>query len=175
MGKPSTYKVALALFSGPALQPYESNDVEAASETEAITKAIEWAQNPAREVVGGSHLMVMANGKTIFSEKLGWTNAREIIKASAALAAKEHGMAAALVWVDLGAIKSAPEHHSYEATTPAGRYLIGIDTNLETGAFAGYFIEFEPLGTTRERSLGQNLKSADEAKAIAQRDHDRGW
>jgi hypothetical protein len=75
MAKPATYKAALALFSGPALAPYDSNDVEAASETEAITKAIEWAQHPAREVVGGSHLMVMANDKSIFSEKLGWTNA----------------------------------------------------------------------------------------------------
>jgi hypothetical protein len=75
MEKRATYKAALALFSGPALQPYDSNDVVAASETEAITKAIEWAQNPAREVVGGSHLMVIANGKSIFTEKLGWTDA----------------------------------------------------------------------------------------------------
>jgi hypothetical protein len=75
MAKPATYKASLALFSGPALQPYDSNEVAAASETEAITKAIEWAQNPAREVVGGSHLMVTIEGKSIFSEKLGWTNA----------------------------------------------------------------------------------------------------
>jgi hypothetical protein len=74
MQRTVTYKAALAFFSGPALQPYDSNDVEAASETEAITKAIEWAQNPTREVVGGSHLIVTVNGKSIFSEKLGWTN-----------------------------------------------------------------------------------------------------
>jgi hypothetical protein len=168
MAKPATYTATLALFSGPALQPYDSNDVAAASETEAITKAIEWAQNPAREVVGGSHLMVMANGKSVFSEKLGWTNA------PVALAAKGHDMADALVWVDLGAIKSAPEHHSYEATTLTGRYLIGINTNLETGAFSGYFVEFEQADANHELSLGQNLKSADEAKAVAQRDYERG-
>ena len=85
MKKSANYKAALALFSGPALQPYDSNDVMAGSETEAITKAIDWAQNPARKVVEGSHLMVTVNGKSIFSEKLGWTNIPKVLKAKSAL------------------------------------------------------------------------------------------
>jgi hypothetical protein len=86
-----------------------------------------------------------------------------------------HDMTEVLVWKNLGEIKSAPEHHSYEATTPAGRYLIGVNTDPETGAFSGYFVEFELAAAAHELSLAQNLKSADEAKAVAQRDHDRGW
>jgi hypothetical protein len=47
--------------------------------------------------------------------------------------------------------------------------VVGINTDQKTGLFSGYYVAIEPVGTV----LGKNLKSADEAKALAQQDHDR--
>ena len=70
-----TYKAVLALFSGPTLHPYDSTDIVAAKESEAVDKAVEWSRNPSREVVPGTHLVVTIDGRSIHSEKLDWTNA----------------------------------------------------------------------------------------------------
>jgi hypothetical protein len=70
-----TYKTALAYFSGPRFHPFDSTDILAASESEAIDKAIEWSRNPVREVGPGTYLVVTIDGRSIHSEKLDWTNA----------------------------------------------------------------------------------------------------
>jgi len=69
-----TYKAVLALLSGPNFHPYDSHDIVAPSEAKAIDQAFQWARNPAREVVLGTHLVVTIDGKSILSEKLDWTN-----------------------------------------------------------------------------------------------------
>ncbi len=75
----------------------------------------------------------------------------------------------ALVWKDLGSYSFAPEHHSYAALGATGKnYVVGINTDLKSGSFAGYYVELEP-----STILGRNLKSVDEAKTVAQQDHDR--
>jgi len=68
--KPLTYRAALALFHGPVLYPYDSIDIVAASEAEAIHKAIEWSKDPNREVVPGTYLVVKTDGRSIHREKL---------------------------------------------------------------------------------------------------------
>ncbi len=73
--KTTVYKAVLALFSGPRSHPYDSLDIAATSETEAIGKAFEWARNPSREVASGTRLVVTTDGKSIFNEPLDWTNA----------------------------------------------------------------------------------------------------
>ena len=65
-----TYRAALALFQGPALHPYDSIDIVAASESEAIDKALKWSSDPNREVVPGTYLVVKIDGRSIHSEKL---------------------------------------------------------------------------------------------------------
>jgi hypothetical protein len=71
-----TYKAVLALFSGPSLHPYDSADIIAAGDSEAVDQAVEWSRNPDREVYEGrTHLVVTIDGRSVYSEKLGWTNA----------------------------------------------------------------------------------------------------
>ncbi len=72
---PKTYKAVLALFSGPRSHPYDSADIVAASEPEAIDRAFEWARTPSREVAPETHLVVTIDGKSILNEPLDWTNA----------------------------------------------------------------------------------------------------
>jgi len=76
----------------------------------------------------------------------------------------------ALIWKDLGSYSFAHEHRSYAAQGATGKdYVIGINTDLKSGSFSGYYVEIEP-----STILGRNLRSIDEAKALAQQDHDRG-
>jgi hypothetical protein len=79
MAEPATktliYKAALALLSGPGIHPYESTDILAAGDSEAIDKATEWSRNPQREVAPGTYLVVTIDGRSIHSKKLDWTNA----------------------------------------------------------------------------------------------------
>ena len=79
MAKPATstltYKAVLALLSGPHPHPYNSTDIVAASESDAIDHAFEWARDPKREIVTGTYLVVTIDGKSILSEPLDWANA----------------------------------------------------------------------------------------------------
>ena len=78
---------------------------------------------------------------------------------------------ATLFWKDLGNYIFAPEHHSYGAEGHDGQnYVVGINTDQESGLFSGYYVAIEPVGTV----LGRNLKSAEEGKALAQKDYDGG-
>jgi len=70
-----TYIAALGLPSGQAFHTYESTSIEAASESDAIAKAIEWSKHPEREEHPGTCLVVTIDGRSIHSERLGWTNA----------------------------------------------------------------------------------------------------
>ena len=70
VSKTLTYGAALALFHGPLLHPYDSIDIAAASESEAIEKALKWSRDPNREVVPGTYLVVKTDGRSIHSEKL---------------------------------------------------------------------------------------------------------
>lgn len=70
-----TYKAVLAIFSGPRCHPYDSTDIVAAADSDAIDRAWEWARDPNREVVSGTHLVVTIDGKSILNEPLDWTNA----------------------------------------------------------------------------------------------------
>jgi hypothetical protein len=69
-GMQKHYRAVLALFSGPDLYPFDSRDILATSESEAIDKAVKWSRNPAREVPPGTHLVVTIDGRSILSEKL---------------------------------------------------------------------------------------------------------
>jgi hypothetical protein len=76
---------------------------------------------------------------------------------------------AALIWKDLGSYIFAPEHHSYGAEGDDGQnYVVGINTDPKSDLFSGYYVAIEPVGTV----LGRNLKSAEEGKALAQKDYD---
>jgi hypothetical protein len=68
--KTLTYRAALALIHGPALHPYDSIDILATSESEAIAKALKWSRDPNREVVPETYLVVKIDGRSIHNEKL---------------------------------------------------------------------------------------------------------
>ncbi len=68
------YKAALGHKSGPRFHPYKAIDIEAATDTEAADKAMEWARKNAREVLPGTLLQVTFEGRCVRSEKLEWDN-----------------------------------------------------------------------------------------------------
>jgi hypothetical protein len=67
-----TYKAALALLSGPHYHPYLGTDIEAATDAEAATGAMEWALKNAAEVLPETWLQVTLDGRGVHSEKLDW-------------------------------------------------------------------------------------------------------
>ena len=78
----------------------------------------------------------------------------------------------ALVWKDLTP-PAAASGHTYEAKAAQGRYLIMPVTAV---AASGYFVQHWPseVRTVSRRILNVGAETIEEAKAIAQADHDAG-
>jgi hypothetical protein len=75
-----------------------------------------------------------------------------------------------LVWKDIGL--AFGEFTCYAAPASDGaRYVIGVNTHWNTGKFSGYCIEYEASAGVIDRVLGRNLKSAEDAKSLAEKDY----
>src|SRR6266478_4687006 len=80
----------------------------------------------------------------------------------------------ALVWKDTGNESfDGVERHGYEAATATGSY--GIHPESTSGKFGGYSVVFTPTGSEpgQLRRIKDGVGTAEQAMAIAQRDHDR--
>jgi hypothetical protein len=83
----------------------------------------------------------------------------------------------ALVWKDRGVANlSGDGRHAYEAQAGQGTYCIVAATEPLSMAFAGYSVVHRPTGKIidGQRRLSSGVKTIEEAKAIAQADHDEG-
>jgi hypothetical protein len=83
----------------------------------------------------------------------------------------------ALVWKDRGvADLSGDGRHAYEAQAGQGTYYIMAATAPLSMAFAGYSVVHRPTGKIidGQRRLNSGVKTIEEAKALAQADHDEG-
>jgi hypothetical protein len=86
----------------------------------------------------------------------------------------------ALVWKDLGSASVSGDHHAFEAPAATGKYRITpIDIFDSRGfGFGGYAVEHQPSDNPedfkRRRRLKSGVQRPEQAKAIAQQDHDRG-
>jgi hypothetical protein len=78
----------------------------------------------------------------------------------------------ALVWKDLTP-PAAASGHTYEAKAAQGRYLIMPVTAFPA---SGYFVQHWPseVRTDSRRTLNVGVETLEDAKAIAQADHDAG-
>ena len=78
----------------------------------------------------------------------------------------------ALVWKDLTP-PAAASGHTYEAKAAQGRYLIMPVTAFPA---SGYFVQHWPseVRTVSHRTLNVGVETLEEAKTIAQADHDAG-
>jgi hypothetical protein len=80
----------------------------------------------------------------------------------------------ALAWRDTGNERfDGLERHGYEAATATGSY--GIHPESIRGKFGGYTVVFTPTGSEpgQLRRIKDGVRTAEQAMAIAQRDHDR--
>jgi hypothetical protein len=81
----------------------------------------------------------------------------------------------ALAWKTLGNESlDGVERHGYEALTAMGSYSIHPASALPSGKFIGYSVAFRPTGAEpgQARRIKDGVRTAEQAKAIAQRDHD---
>jgi hypothetical protein len=77
----------------------------------------------------------------------------------------------ALVWKDLTP-PAAASGHTYEAKAAQGRYLI---MPVTASPASGYFLQHWPeVRTVSHRTLNVGVETLEDAKAIAQADHDAG-
>jgi len=78
----------------------------------------------------------------------------------------------ALVWKDLTP-QEAARGHTYEAQAAQGRYLI---MPVTASPASGYFVQHWPseVRTDSRRTLNVGVETLEDAKAIAQADHDAG-
>lgn len=80
----------------------------------------------------------------------------------------------ALGWKDTGNESfDNVDRHGYEAATATGSY--GIHPESASGKFAGYSVVFTPIGAEpgQLRRIKECVSTADQAKELAQADHDR--
>ena len=83
----------------------------------------------------------------------------------------------ALVWKDLGRASVSGDHHAFEAPAATGKYRV---TPIDIVGFGsgGYAVEHQPSDNPedfkRRRRLKSSVLTPEQAKAIAQQDHDRG-
>jgi len=83
----------------------------------------------------------------------------------------------ALAWKDLGRASVSGDHHAFEAPAATGKYRV---TPIDIVGFGsgGYAVEHQPSDNPedfkRRRRLKSSVQTPEQAKAIAQQDHDRG-
>jgi hypothetical protein len=82
-----------------------------------------------------------------------------------------------LEWKDRGiGSLDGGDHHSHEAPATEGLYAVVATTAFPSMEFGGYRVAHMPFGTVLdgERVLKTGVATVEEAKAIAQADHDAG-
>ncbi|HEY7245516.1 MAG TPA: hypothetical protein VH678_16725 [Xanthobacteraceae bacterium] len=84
-----------------------------------------------------------------------------------------------LVWEDKGDASLTGEHRAYEAPAATGIYSLSPASGFPDMKFEGYDVVHiknptAHYGEQRRRLIKDGVKTAEEARAIAQADHDRG-
>jgi hypothetical protein len=102
---------------------------------------------------------------------------RALAKVSASEPVKADG---ALVWKDLGRASVSGDHHAFEAPAATGKYRV-FPIDIVSSAefhFDGWAVEHQPSDNPedfkRRRRIKSGVQRPEQAKAIAQQDHDRG-
>jgi hypothetical protein len=86
----------------------------------------------------------------------------------------------ALVWKDLGRASLSGDHHAFEAPAATGKYRVSPIDTVSSGEFDfdGWAVEHQPSDNPedfkRRRRIKSGVQRSEQAKAIAQQDHDRG-
>jgi hypothetical protein len=86
----------------------------------------------------------------------------------------------ALVWKDLGRASLSGDHHAFEAPAATGKYRVSPIDTVSSGEFDfdGWAVEHQPSDNPedfkRRRRIKSGVQRPEQAKAIAQQDHDRG-
>ena len=77
---------------------------------------------------------------------------------------------AALVWKDVGVIDGrSPTYHEHEAKTATADYHITPTSTLRGSECLGYLVQIDG-----GRVLDEKIISLEDAKALAEKDYDRG-
>jgi hypothetical protein len=67
----TTYVAALCRMVGKEFVPYDSKQIQAPNDDEAVRKAIEWRVNSITTIDDRTWLQVVRDGKAIYSKEIG--------------------------------------------------------------------------------------------------------